>query len=223
MSYQENIRSSSLRFVLRKLAVQLASQWFECAMAQYDVADIEGLGFDEIEVENDFVEELSSAIDSLVNDKSMEKKSIPGWSFGYICGHIKGALDVKWSDRYLIELSDKYTDLMKLRTIIEILRVDSDISRKIEIIYGYLIGHKDKASVDDDVLPDNVISLIQKGRLESQNAKTYKSEFEAYFRDLFAENYMSLINTYRARCCPELTRCLSEREIMSLVGSEHFA
>lgn len=50
----------------------------------------------------------------LVNEKSKEKKSISGWSFGYICGYMQGSLNVKWSNRYLIETSKEFADLMKI-------------------------------------------------------------------------------------------------------------
>ncbi len=223
MNYQQNIRNSSLRFVLRQIAIQLATGWHECANYKYNNSDSIGSSYDELEVENDLVDNLSSAIESLVRDKSWEKKSMPGWSFGYICGHAQGALNVKWSNQYLVEQSKEFEDLMKLKTIMELLKIDTNVLPKIEIIYNYFTTHRNGVVNEEEVLPDNVISLIQRGKMQNKNKGRYRKEFDEYFEKLFITNYMSLLRTYDFMCCPDLTEYLNEREVINLVGKEHFA
>ncbi|MDQ6967228.1 MAG: hypothetical protein Q9M14_00920 [Mariprofundaceae bacterium] len=154
MNYQRNIRNSSLRFTLRKTAMKLLVNWHECAKNKYNISNTIEFSCDELEIENDLVDSLSSAVKSLVRDKSRENKSTRGWSFGYICGHVQGGLNVKWSNQYLVEPS---------------------------------------------------------------------KEFNEYFEKLFVTNYMSLLETYDAMCCPDLTEYLNECEVINLVGKEHFA
>lgn len=223
MNYQQNITSASLRITPNKIAIQLITRWIECAKNAYDVEGIENFGYNELEVENDFVEHLSDSIESLVNDKSPEKKATPGWSFGYVCGHAQGALNVKWSNKYLIEPSKEFEDLMKLKTIIELLKLDSDISRKIEVIYNYFTSHKDKAINEEEGLPDNVISFIKKGKLQNTSRERYRKEFDEYFGKLLMTNYMSLLRAHDFMCCPKLAEYLNERELINIVGKEHFA
>ena len=223
MSYQQNIRRSSLRFSLRKVAVRLVTSWLECAKINYDIGGVGDFDCDESEAENDFVEHLSRAIESLVNNKSREKKSIPGWSFGFICGHTQGALNVKWSNQYLIEPSKEFEGLMKIKTIIEIFKIDNDIPRKIEIVYNYLTNHKNQVANEEGGLPNNVISLIQRRKIQNTSREKYKNEFDGYFRSLLMTNYLSLLQDYDFMCCPDLTEYLNEREVMDIVGREHFA
>ena len=187
------------------------------------ITGIANFDSNELEIENDFVDHLSSAIESLKNNKSWEKKTIPGWSFGYICGHVQGALNLKWSNQYLIEPSKEFEDLMKIKTILEIFRLDSDVSRKLAIIYDYFISHKKQAVDEDERLPSNVISLIQQGKLQNTSRERYRKEFHDYFEELLKSNYMSLIQAYDFMCCPDLTKYLDEHEVMNIFGKEHFA
>ncbi len=222
MNYQQNIRNSSLRFVLKKVAIQLVTKWHECAKNRYDELGSRKFGYDELEVENDLVEYLSSAIEALVNNKSREKKSTLGWSFGYICGHAQGALNVKWSNQYLVEPSKEFDDLMKLKTIIELLKIDRDMPGKIEIIYSYFSTHRNETA-NEEVLPDNVITLVQSGKIRNENRGIYRKEFDEYFEKLFMTNYMSLLQTYDFMCCADLTEYFNESEMVNFVGKEHFA
>jgi len=223
MNYQRNIRNSSLRFTLRKAAIKLVVNWHECAKIKYNNSNTIEFSYDELEVENDLVDNLSSAIKSLVRDKSRGKKSTPGWSFGYICGHVQGGLNVKWSNQYLVEPSKEFEDLMKLKTIMELLKIDADALSKIEIIYNYFTTHRNGVANEKERLPDNVISLVQRGKLKNNDKVRYRKEFNEYFEKLFMTNYMSLLETYDAMCCPDLTEYLNEREVINLVGKEHFA
>ncbi|MDM8546993.1 hypothetical protein QUF61_10910 [Candidatus Venteria ishoeyi] len=223
MNYQHNIRNSPLKFVLRKISMQLVRKWLECAKYKYGSNTIADFDFDEIEVENDFIRHLSNAIESLINYKSREKKSIPGWSFGYICGHVQGALNVTWSNLYLLEPSKEFENLMKLKTVIELLRIDNDFSQKIEIIYSYFITHRNRGIIAKEALPDNVISLIETGKLKNINKGITRKEFDEYFENLFMTNYMSLLQSYDYMCCPDLTEYLDENEMINLVGKVHFS
>ncbi len=205
------------------IAKQLITMWYECAKNKYDDSVVGKLEYDELEIENDLVQHLSSAIESLINDKSKERKSTPGWSFGFICGHVQGALNVKWSNKYLVESSKEFEDLMKLKTILELLRIDSDISQKIEIIYNYFTAHRNEVVDKEEALPENVISLAQSDRKKNENKERCRKKFDEYFEKLFMANYMSLLQTYETMCCPDLTEYLDECEIINLVGKEHFA
>jgi len=189
MNYQQNIRRSSLRFALRKTSIELVSGWFECARNKHDIPGLENADFDELEVENDFVEYLSCAIESFLSDVTKEQKSIPGWSFGYICGHTQGELNVQWTCRYLIEPSMEFEDLMKLKTILELIKEDSSMLSKIEIIYDYFLTNKNEVASKKEVLADNVISLVQRGKLKNTNRERYRKEFEEYFKQEFSAWY----------------------------------
>jgi len=223
MDYQKIIKSSNLKFSIKRISVQLITNWFACTKIKYDISNVANFVIDELEVENDFVDHLSSAIDSLINNKSWKKRTIPGWSFGYLCGHIQGALNSKWINQYLIEPSKEFEDLMKIKAILEILRIDSDVSRKLEIIYDYFISHKKQAVDKDEKLPSNVVSLIQRGKLINTRREKYRKEFHDYFEDILKSNYMSLIQTYDFMCCPDLTKYLDEHEVVNIVGKKHFA
>ncbi len=223
MNYQQIIRRSSLGFVLREISIQLITGWVGNAKEKYDVPGIDSIGFDAQAVEENLVTHLASAIETLKNEKSHEKKFTPGWSFGFLCGHVQGALNVKWSNQYLIETSNDFKDLMKLRTILEIITLDSDLSKKIEIVYEYYLKSGEQIAKEDEPMPANVVPLVQTGKLQSKNAEMYRNEFKKYFKKLLVAEYLYLLRTYDRMCCPNLTNYLNEREILDIVGSEHFA
>ena len=223
MDYIQNIKNSPLKFAVRKTSIQLVTKWLKCASYKYDSNYIRKIDFDETEVENDFIESLANAIESLVKEKSKEKKSISGWSFGYICGYMQGSLNVKWSNRYLIEPSEEFADLMKIKSIIELLRYDSDTLQKIEIIYDYFLTHKNRMATEEESLPDNVVSLVKRGMLKNKNKETLRKEFDVYLEKILMTNYMSLMQSYNFMCCPDLTDYLDEHEVINLVGRQQFA
>ncbi len=93
---------------------------------------------------------------------------------------------------------------------------------KIEIIYSYFSTHRNKTA-NEEVLPDNVITLVQSGKNRNENRGIYRKEFDEYFEKLFMTNYMSLLQTYDFMCCADLTEYFNESEMVNYVGKEHFA
>lgn len=223
MNYQQKLRESELRFRMKAISYELITKWIECARNRYGFHDIDSNNINEADAESDFSEELLSAIQSLIEEVSIEKTSIPGWSFGYICGHIQGSLNAKWTNQYIIVGSNEYNDLMKIKTIIELMRVAPVCMKKIGLIYDYFTKENKQLSIDETDLPLNVVSLVRKGKLPKSSNETYKKSFDEYFSKLFMDNYMSLLRSYNIECCPALRNYLVEHEVINVIGKEYFA
>ncbi len=68
--------------------------------------------------------------------------------------------------------------------------------------------HRNYLADKEEILPDNVISLAQRGEKKNENEERCKKKFDEYFEKLFMSNYMSLLGTYEVMCCPDLTEYL---------------
>lgn len=113
------------------------------------------------EVEDVFIDHLEKAIKTLVEEKSEEKKLIKGWSFGYVCGYLRGSIDVEWVNKYIIKQSKEYKDLMKIKAIIAYLKWDQSSLDKIFSIYKYLIDQRVQSTEIVESTSSNVISILK--------------------------------------------------------------
>jgi hypothetical protein len=221
MNYTVIIKDSPLSFSLIGISAQLIAGWLSMAKQKYQLPYLNGIHIDPQQVEEDLVATLSSAIHSLVNEKSLEKKAIPGWSFGYLCGYAQGELNVIWSDRYLIVPSQKFEDLLKLKAICQALKIDQ-IWQPIAKVYEYVLKNKHQwgGSEEQFLQP---ISLVKNKNHQPVETKKCRDEFMGYVNHIFFEKYKSLLNSHDAKCCPDLTNYLDKQEVIKLVGVEHFS
>jgi len=221
MNY-EQINKSSLSLKISNISTKIFYQWIKNAKIAYGLNDGDIKQVSSAILREEFVQHLMSAINSLLKENH-EEKSISGWSFGYLCGHIQGSLNVKWSNKYIIEQSKEFEDLMIIKSVIGLIELDDSFATKLMIIYDYFLGQRIQPMETIKPLPKKVISIDDKRYRQKKNEHFRKTEAIRYLNDILITNFMSLLNKYETMCCPDITEYLDEQEIKDIVGWEHFA
>ena len=99
---------------LSTIAFNLFKKWTKNATKKYPNNDFTIV--DEGVLVNDLIDTIRSALISLAqSDKS--KKSIPGWSVGFVIGFISSNLNTCWVHEYIVKSSEKYKRLLILKII----------------------------------------------------------------------------------------------------------
>ena len=160
MNYKKKIRNSALTFKLKDISNKIFSVWLDNASLVYDLSPEYINKIKKDNVESVFLDHLDSAINSLVNKDSDKKKSIKGWSFGFLCGVIQGSIDVKWFNKYIIEASDEYENLLKAKALKEFINFDNASSEKIFLIYEHLISERVHVLGKTDFTNPNIKSIF---------------------------------------------------------------
>lgn len=197
--------------------------WLENAKAAYSIQTdfIDKIQNDK--VEDAFLDCLADAINTLVEDKSIEKKSVKGWSFGYVCGYVQGRLDVAWYNKYIVETGRDYEDIMKIKAVIEFFKCDALLLDRIGSVYSYLLEQRVQPAVNKWDVSPNVVSIFKRKNVSISKNDDFKlSIVELLSTDLEAK-IMSLLSTKHYDCCPCLDSYLDYNEIVQIAGEEHFA
>jgi len=223
MSHKKKIRKSALTFKIKDLANKIFSMWLDNASFVYDLPSeyIDRIKNDNDEVESIFLDHLDLAINSLVNNDS-DKKSIKGWSFGFLCGHIQGSIDVEWFNKYVLEPSKEYENLMKAKAIKEFINFDKASFEKIFLIYEHLISEQVLPLEKTAFSSSNIKSIFNHKNSSLIKLNTFKSDMNDFLYQDFEVKYMKMLNSKKSTCCPELTGYLDESFIIEIVGKEHF-
>jgi hypothetical protein len=222
MNYKKKIRQSELTFKIKDIAQKVFSVWLDNASFVYDFSPeyIDKIKGDE--VENTFLDHLERAINSLVHDKSDEKTSIKGWSFGFLCGHIQGSIDLEWVNKYVIEPSEEYENLMKAKAIKEFINLDSASFEKIFLIYEHLISKRVQPLEETELSCSNIKSIFEHKNSNSIKFNKFKTDMNNFLFREFEFKYMKMLNSKNRTCCPDMTYYLDESIIVKIVGNKHF-
>jgi hypothetical protein len=223
MDYKKKIKRSPLAFRISKISKEVFAVWLENAKTAYNLqADL----IDKIQndkVEDVFLDYLAAAIKVLVEDKSIEKKTVPGWSFGYVCGNVQGRLEVTWYNKYILETGIEYENIIKIKAVIEYFKLHTLLLDEIGKIYSHLLEQRVPPSVDKwDVFP-NVVSIFKGKNDSSAKIDDFKNSIvELLSTDLKAK-ILTLLNLQHYDCCPDLDKYFDYDEIVQIAGDENFA
>jgi len=223
VDYKKRIIDSGLIFSIKDISNQVFSQWIKDATVVYDLSQefvdkVKNDSFEEI-----FLDNLLEAIESLVEDKSIEKQSVKGWAFGFLCGHIQGALNIFWVNKYILEPSKEYENLMRIKAIREWINFDSESLDKIHNIYKYLIEQRIQPDEKINISEKNIIQMNKYKDLDKLKINQFKDEMiESMSEELMIKHY-KLLDKKKTNCCPKITPFFDINEIKQIIGSEHFA
>lgn len=223
MNYLEAVKKSKLRFAIPGIADSLLRGFCRCAELNYVDFDSAKFTYDQHEVAENVFEALELALSSLANNKSPKKQKVPGWSYGYICGHAQKQLSVLWTGIYIIETRREFSDIVNSRAVSELLNIDDLALEKFGILFEHYntTGHKFNKIKED--LPSNVVSLLSSEKRRSKARESKRKEVVGYFHGLFMTGYKSMLKKYDVECCPDLTYYIAEEVLIEMIGKEHFA
>lgn len=206
---------SSFGSRLGELAPFLLDQWLECAGREYGISNIRSrVDVNRFSALDDFIDILFSALDSL-SKKSPESAMSFFGSYGFICGFVQGGLNVRWTDSFIVEYTTEFKDLLKLKTVLEILKHDRRLAKKVDIYYDYYLDSNGIRS--DRTFTDNTAPVIEHSEGRGFGKGKYTDEFCAYFEKSVVEGFQSLHRKYNRMCCPDLTDYLDRREVRELL------
>lgn len=222
MDYNKRIRSSSLIFTLKKTSELVFSQWLKCAKDFYNLPTefVESIKSDDVEPV--FIEHLEKAINALVENKSDEKVQIKGWSYGYLCGYLEGCINVTWTNKYIIEPSKEYEDMIKIKSIIEYINWNESSSKHMLSIYNYLINKRIKPLELKGNIPDNVVTISSHTKSDKNKENEFKISIIDLLSDELKSRILSSLEEKQCDCCPSLDEYLDYSDVKKIVGNEHF-
>ncbi|RLA08827.1 MAG: hypothetical protein DRQ51_01370 [Gammaproteobacteria bacterium] len=223
MNYEKKIINSDLYFKIKIIAKEVFLQWLDKARRTYNISPLLYNKIKNDNVESIFLEHLKKAIKSLIEDKSEDKKSISGWSFGFLCGHLQGSIDYAWFHKYVVECSKDYEDLMKIKAIIAFLKWNNESLDKIFTIYKHLLEHRVEPIKSPETIPDNIIPIFNNRDSNLFEENEFKKETIVILSNLLKTKYKKLSNNKKSVCCPSIDKYLKIDDIKNIVGIEHFA
>lgn len=223
MNYKKKIKSSPLAFRINSISKEVFTIWLKNAKTAYNLKSdlIDKIQNDK--VDDLFLNYLADAIKILVEDKSIEKKTVQGWSFGYVCGNVQGKLEVTWYNKYILESSIEYENIMKIKAVIEYFKMDALLLDKIGNIYSYLLEKRVQPSVEKSEVLSNVISIFKYKNKNSSRIDDFKSSIVELLSTEIQTKILTLLNLQHYDCCPDLDEYLNYDEIVQIAGHENFA
>jgi len=222
--FLEIIRSSPVASKLPMVALKVFEEWKSRAVLVYKSDPFRTRSAPSGDVVDDFAGRLADALRSLVLDKPPEKKSIPGWSYGYVCGYVQSSLDVEWYDRFFFGTSQQIRTMMKVKALAEYLRLEPGSIEKILRIYDYLEGRGlapiDTASItDSDILHlDDFRDRGSQSRARNERSRT---ELITYLENHLRKRYVAIMKSKRLECAPDIGKYLTCQDVLEMVGKEH--
>ncbi|MBV5339668.1 MAG: hypothetical protein J0665_08910 [Deltaproteobacteria bacterium] len=223
MNYKKKIKNSPLAFRINSISKEVFTIWLENAKTAYNlkpdlINKIQNDKFEDV-----FLNYLSDAIKILVEDKSLEKKTVPGWSFGYVCGNVQGKLEVTWYNKYILEASIEYENILKIKAVIEYFKLDTLLLDKIGTIYSHLLEQRVQPSVDKCEVSPNLISIFKYKNKNNSKIDDFKSSIVELLSTDIQAKILTLLNLQHYDCCPDLDKYFNFDEIVEIAGHENFA
>ena len=132
--------------IIQRAAFEMFCDWMKVASDTYPNMDFSII--DETDLVEDTKETIENALQRLFSPKYNEERKDQNWCIGFIRGFIIGNLEVKWFHNYYQKQTDNYRNLYAIKSVLEYLRVDSDLSWKLDAIYKYLINSCNLANIE---------------------------------------------------------------------------
>lgn len=86
----------------------------------------------------DVLEAFARGLESVQTQEHSEKRSIPGWSYGYVCGFVEGNLETTWYNRYVLPHEQECQHLLLLKSLLLLFDADPTTRVKLWQIHQYL-------------------------------------------------------------------------------------
>jgi len=122
--------------IIQRAAFEMFSNWIKIVEEEYP--DMDFTIKDETELVYDTKATITNALKSLFSPENDEKRKDPFWCIGYVEGFIRGNLSEKWFSNYVLIQTDNYRYIIAVKSILEYVRVDSDLIWRLDAIYKEL-------------------------------------------------------------------------------------
>ena len=129
--------STNSNSIIQRATFDMFRNWTKVAAEKYP--DMDFTIKDETELVNDTKDAISKALKSLFLPEKEENRQNTQWCIGYVEGYILGCVSVKWHSNYIFTQTDSYRCMMALQSILEYVKVDSNLSWRLDNIYKELL------------------------------------------------------------------------------------
>lgn len=223
MNYKQKIVSSPVYFSLQRIAHTIFNEWLESTKEFYNLSNEFYEKLQDEKVGEIFINNLAQAINTLINETSEDKQRIHGWSFGYVCGHLQGSINIEWINKYIIEPSEEFEELLKLKAIMALLNWDNDTSNKVFSIYKHFVKHRIQPTSPLDSMAQNVIQISDYKNIELADNNAFQKNIVNLLACQLQEKKMEMLEAENKDCCPDITQFLKVNDIRQIVGSKIFS
>ena len=216
------LRHSSLTFGLKRIAEKIFHQWLDNAATTFSFSEqfIEQIKDDDMTPA--LTEQLLEALHLLVSTKTEQDKAKPSWSFGFVCGHIEGSLEVTWVNKYVIQHSKEYRDLLKLLALKNVLMSDKAVINNVHEMYQHLLQNSATNPLVQSMPSTNVINIGQHQKTNQARLNLFESEMDTFLTESITSLHISLLSSKEEACNLNVIDHISEAQLIEIVGQEHF-
>ncbi len=220
--FATKIKQSDLVFGLKSIAQTIFSQWLIVAEQVYAMPTQWADNIRNDDVTPIFIEQMAMAFESLVDEEYSKNRLVSGWSYGFVCGHIKGGLNTTWVNQYIIEQSKGYRDLFKLLSLRSFICRDKTSLEKVFGFYQYFLAEYSVDTVLDAEPGDNVVALSDHNKAAEVRLNQFGGELDELLKDLFISRYMGFFETTKESCCPDIDQHFSQAQLLPIAGEAYF-
>ena len=158
---------------------------------------------DEQIIVQDVKQSFESAQQSLLKEEKEEKRMIPGYNYGFICGFIISNLDGHWFNEYIRKQSVQYKEFLVVKALKSYLEFDVVTASRIVPLYKHLLTDRNNLALADDAIPENNLKEISDDMLEESSnnviVTTLINQINRYIIETFRQRvpeYMLSLQNY---------------------------
>ncbi|MDR3245473.1 MAG: hypothetical protein LBT50_03470 [Prevotellaceae bacterium] len=123
--------------IIQRAAFSMFRDWTKEVSKKYPTMDL--TISDETELVNDTKKTIHDALNSLASPEYIEERKCQGWSIGFVIGFIRGTLSTYWFYQYIQQQTDTYRYFIAVKSILEYMRIDTNLSWKLDALYKPLL------------------------------------------------------------------------------------
>lgn len=201
---------------INSIAYELFRHWTK--EASFDYPDLDFTIIDEGTLVKDVEEALESALNSLTKTEKAQKRSMPGYDYGFILGFIQGKINTHWGFEYITKRSKEFKNFMINKALLEYLEYDTVTAIKLKAIYERM--YQDTVNLEslDYELPKERIADY--GIAQLHDAGFSGDEYNPliiFLKNQISEQLLHLLKTKTKDYLPDLDFFFSNDDVTELI------
>jgi hypothetical protein len=215
------IKQSPLFFEIKTFAPKIFHAWHWYVQDVY--AHVSPEEQDQARLFQDVLEAFADALESVQSEKYSEKRSIPGWSYGYICGFAAGNLETKWYTRYVVPHEEEFQHILLLKSLVLLFEADQQTREKFWNVHRYvstdfLAEGYGMHTISPEQDMHNVVRLSDYDPTNQRAVEELWQQTKQHWEEQFERKYDKLLRRQDQRGgVPNLTEYVNQREIEALL------
>ncbi len=221
--YFTQIKESPLLFKIKRFTPEVFHRWHQCAQKLYPTVSPEEQ--EEKLLFSDMLDAFSGALEQVTSNQHVKKRRRPEWTHGYVCGFVQGNLQVAWYNRYVLSHIEEYKEVLLLKSLLELFKIDPQTWEKLWAVYQYvsrdfvLEHYGIRQSLPEDEL-SNVVRLVDYDPGNQRAVAELWQWTEQQWEKELKQKYLRLLSQKQRGGVPDLTEYVNEEEVKGLLGKK---